>query len=133
MSVTLVVKKSGINAQFVTSALALDVAPLGVGSRIDSSPDCWVASFGEGAGGLLEQQVFSLVAQLRTKLEHVGLLLSDGHSVHVDIAGTVETGSRMFVSPDLLSELASLALPLTFTCRREEGAPESDPLSWIDG
>ncbi|MCX4964222.1 hypothetical protein OHA98_05210 [Streptomyces sp. NBC_00654] len=133
VSVTLVVARSDIDVDFVASTLGANVKPLAETSRIDSSPDSWAWSFGDSVNGTLEQQVFSLAARIRPRLENVRGLIRDGCSVHVDIAGTVETGSEMLVSPDLLSELASLGVPLTFTCRTETGVAESDPLSWLDG
>ncbi|MFI8435113.1 hypothetical protein ACIGJO_15365 [Streptomyces sp. NPDC079020] len=133
VGVTLMVAKIDIDVDFVESALGANAKTLAETSRIDSSPDSWAWSFGGSVSGTLEQQVFSLVARIRPRLENVRALIREGCSVHVDIAGTVETGSEIPVSPDVLSELASLGVPLTFTCRTESGVAESDPLSWLDG
>ncbi|MFD8991246.1 MULTISPECIES: hypothetical protein [Streptomyces] len=133
--VALVVDKDEVDSHRVSSAVGLVPERLADSSYVESASGRWTWSVrkDEDEKGALELQVRAFVAQIRPRLESLRALQSDGYAVHVDIAGTVETGSRLVVHPGVLSELASLGTPLTFTCLTEAGAPESDPLSWLDG
>ncbi|MFD4867824.1 hypothetical protein [Streptomyces sp. NPDC058412] len=131
--VALVVDKEEVDAHRVAAAVELVPELLTDGSHVESTADRWTWNVSKGERDTLEAQAFALVTQIRPRLESLLALQQDGYAVHVDIAGTAETGSKMFVPPALLSELASLGTPLTFTCLTEAGVPESDPLSWLDG
>ncbi|MCJ0874591.1 hypothetical protein [Streptomyces sp. AP-93] len=131
--VALVVGKEGVDAHRVAAAVELVPELLTDGSHVESTADRWTWNVRKGETDTLEVQTFALVTQIHPRLESLLALQRDGYAVHVDIAGTAETGSTMAVPPALLSELASLGTPVTFTCLTEAGVPESDPLSWLDG
>ncbi|KJY44670.1 hypothetical protein VR46_19170 [Streptomyces sp. NRRL S-444] len=131
--VALVVDKEEVDAHRVSSAVGLVPDVSTYSSQVESATDRWTWSVSEGEEDALELQVLTLVAQIRPRLESLLALQREGYAVHVDIAGTAETGSRLIVRPDVLSELASLGTSLTFTCLTEAGVPESDPLNWLDG
>ncbi|MER6314474.1 hypothetical protein ABT237_11990 [Streptomyces sp. NPDC001581] len=80
----------------------------------------------------LDRQVLDLVFAVRPNAEGVRALVRAGHAVSVDIAGTAETGSGMSVPPALLEALATLDLPVSFTCLSGAGEPANDPMSRLD-
>ncbi|MER6200937.1 hypothetical protein ABT234_26660 [Streptomyces sp. NPDC001586] len=132
LRVALVVAGEGLEARVVCSALALEPEASPDGSRFGSSGGRWVWNFGGSRAGSLDRQVLDLVSAVRPNAEGVRALVRAGHAVSVDIAGTAETGSGMSVPPALLEALATLDLPLGFTCLSGAGEPANDPMSWLD-
>lgn len=129
----LVVAKDGIDARNVAEVVGLGLEMLLDGSGGEWGPGTLAWNFSKEPEEELEASVLRLVAHVRSRLGAVHELLRDGHAVHVDVVGMVETGSTMTVAPELLAELASLGVPLTFTALSGVGAPEADPLDWLDG
>ncbi|MFE9933762.1 hypothetical protein [Streptomyces sp. NPDC005533] len=130
--VALVVDKQEVDAHRVAAAVKLLPELTTDASRIESAADRWTWNVSKGEGDTLENQVLTLVTQIRPRRESLMTLQRDGYAVHVDIAGTAGTGSPMVLRPAVLAELASLGVPVTVTCLSPTGSAEPDPLSWLD-
>ncbi|AYN40226.1 hypothetical protein D9753_16350 [Streptomyces dangxiongensis] len=81
----------------------------------------------EGADG----QAAELVRILSPRKPALDALREAGKAVKVDVAGVTESGSGLYISPDVLAGLAELGVPVTFTTVRESGEDEEDPLAWL--
>ncbi|MFE4373917.1 hypothetical protein ACFRMN_37940 [Streptomyces sp. NPDC056835] len=132
VNVSLAITKMDISADFVNNALGFDDDQSAHGARIYSGPHWWAYTYTEESAGDLEAMAISLTQRIRPRLDRVDALLRSGHSAQVAIAGTVETGDQLFISPTALEQLASLALPVSFTSLTLSGTQEEDPLSWLE-
>ncbi|MFC9649220.1 MULTISPECIES: hypothetical protein [unclassified Streptomyces] len=132
VNVSLAITKKDVSVDFVNSTLGLDDDRSDRGARIYSGPHWWAYTYAEESTGDLEAMAISLAHDIRPLRDKVDTLLRTGHSVQVAIAGTVETGDQLLLSPTALEHLASLALPVSFTSLTPSGAQEEDPLSWLE-
>lgn len=131
VNTSLAITKEGLDPEFVSKTLGFP-EPTSNGAVINSGPNWWAYTYDESFTGGLEEQVHSLTSQIAPRLDRVAILSKTSHAVQVAIAGTVETGSRLFVSPIALGQLASLGVPISFTSLTAQGMPDEDPLSWLD-
>jgi hypothetical protein len=131
VNTSLAVTKDSVDAAFVREVLGFNELPEGCEAVIYSGRNWWAYTYDEGAVGGLEEQVFSLVNKIKSHLDGLDALLKAGYLVQVAIAGSVETGSKLFVSPRVLGQLASLNIPISFTTLTTSGVQEEDPLGWL--
>ncbi|MFJ2214935.1 hypothetical protein ACIQVO_22825 [Streptomyces sp. NPDC101062] len=130
VNVSLAVMKDPIDAPVVCGFLGVDAVPSEPGVLVTSGQNWWAYTYGEDFGDGLESKVVALVDRFKPRLGGVGNLLETGHAVQVAIAGSVSTGSQLFLSPRVIGRLASLAMPISVTSLMD--AQEEDPLGWLD-
>lgn len=132
LNISLAVTKEAVDALFVREVLGFDELPKGGEVVVNSGLDWWAYTYGEWFSGGLEERVISLVNEIKPRLDRLDILLEAGYSIQVAVAGSVETGSQLFVSPWVLGQLASLNIPISFTTLTTPSAQEEDPLGWLD-
>ncbi|MFJ5221834.1 hypothetical protein [Streptomyces sp. NPDC088400] len=133
VNTSLAVTKNSLDAPFVCEVLGFSKLPKGGRGVVNSGSDWWAYTYVDGFTGSLEEQLISLVNEIKPLLDRLDILLKAGYSIQVAIAGSVETGSQLFVSPRALGQLASLGIPISFTTLTASGVQEEDPLGWLDG
>ncbi|MET8565044.1 hypothetical protein ABZV75_32420 [Streptomyces flaveolus] len=78
-----------------------------------------------------DEQAAALIGFLKPRKSALDALKEAGNAVKVDVAGVAESGSGLYISPDVLADLAELGVPVTFTTVRASGEDEEDPLAWL--
>ncbi|MGP3633559.1 hypothetical protein ACTU45_09345 [Streptomyces sp. 24-1644] len=132
VSTSLAITKEAVNPSFIHDTLKIDYSLAGHGCHINSGTNWWAYTYDGSAAPTLDEQISLLVGQVRPRLERLAVLLQAGHHVQVAIAGSVETGSQLFIPPPSIEQLTSLNLPVSFTTLTSTGLPEEDPLGWLD-
>ncbi|MFF2526644.1 hypothetical protein [Streptomyces liangshanensis] len=132
MNISLAVLKRNISGEAVRETLGLADEPSKFGAAVYSGPDWWAYTCVEESVGQLEAMVLHLSRLIEPRLGRVEALVHSGHSVEVAVAGTTETGDVLLLSPEALESLAVLKLPVSFTTLSVSGAPEEDPLAFLD-
>jgi hypothetical protein len=134
LSTSLVVSGAGVDSAALTAELQLGdsedfSSSEGVGF---SSGPGWVAlTVDERCSKSVDEQAAKLIAFLSPRKPALDALKKAGASVKVDVSGVAESGSGLYLSPDVLAGLAELGVPLTFTTVRASGEDEEDPLAWL--
>ncbi|MFF7973989.1 hypothetical protein [Streptomyces sp. NPDC007905] len=135
LSTSLVVSGQEVNSAFLLAELQLaDSAEFssseGVG--IYSGPGWATFTVDERHSKSADEQAAELIRFLSPRKLALDALKEAGKPVKVDMAGVAESGSGLYVSPDVLAGLAELGVPVTFTTVRASGEDEEDPLAWLD-
>ncbi|NUK05790.1 DUF4279 domain-containing protein [Streptomyces lunaelactis] len=133
INTSLAVTKVEMDSDFVNETLGFKkLALVESGPIISSGSNWWAYTFDERVSRDLDEQVASLVSQITPRLDGVKKLQDAGYAVQVAIAGTVDTGDQLCVSPRIIGMLATLGIATSFTTLTTSGTREEDPLSWLD-
>ncbi|MFD4786643.1 hypothetical protein ACFWN1_06085 [Streptomyces sp. NPDC058459] len=134
LSTSLVVTGEGVHSGLLISAMRLGgdfSLPEGVG--IYSGPGWATLTVHDRDAESADEQVTELLGFLRSREPELDALRQAGRSVQVDVSGVgSEPGSGLHFSPAVLTGLADLGIPVTFTTVTESGADPEDPLAWLD-
>lgn len=133
LNTSLAITRDKLDASAIDQALGLSRLP-GVqsGASVHSGPGWWAFTFDARCSPDLDDQVSALVSQITPHLDQLKDLIDAGHFIQVAIAGTVEVGDQLVLSPQSAGRLATLGLPVSFTTLTQENRPSDDPLSWLD-
>ncbi|KOV97212.1 MULTISPECIES: hypothetical protein [unclassified Streptomyces] len=101
------------------------------GVGIYSGPGWATLTVDERCSKCADEQAAALIGFLKPRKSALDALKEAGRSVKVDVAGVAESGSGLYISPDVLAGLAELGVPVTFTTVRASGEDEEDPLAWL--
>ncbi|KOG74144.1 hypothetical protein ADK77_06705 [Streptomyces antibioticus] len=101
------------------------------GVGIYSGPGWATLTVDERRSKCADEQAAALIGFLKPRKSALDALKEAGRSVKVDVAGVAESGSGLYISPDVLAGLAELGVPVTFTTVRASGEDEEDPLAWL--
>lgn len=101
------------------------------GVGIYSGPGWATLTVDERRSKSTDEQAAELIGFLSPRKPALDALKKAGSSVKVDVSGVAESGSGLYISPDVLAGLAELGVPLTFTTVRASGEDEEDPLAWL--
>lgn len=134
LSTSLVVSGQGVNSDFLLAELQLadgEEFSSSEGVGMYSGPGWATLTVDERHSEFAEDQAAELIRFLGPRKPALDALKAAGKSVNVDLAGVAESGTSLFVSPDVLTGLAELDIPVTFTTVRASGEDEEDPLAWL--
>ncbi|MFJ1811412.1 MULTISPECIES: hypothetical protein [unclassified Streptomyces] len=101
------------------------------GVGIYSGPGWATLTVDERHSQSTDEQAAELLRVLSPRKQALDALKEAGKTVKVDVSGIAESGSALFISPDVLAGLAELEVPVTFTTVRASGQDEEDPLAWL--
>lgn len=134
LSTSLVVSGQEVNSSSLIAELQLadsEEFSLSEGVGIYSGPGWATLTVDERHSKSADKQAAELIGFLSLRKSALDALKKAGTSVKVDVSGVAESGSGLYISPDVLAGLAELGVPLTFTTVRASGEDEEDPLSWL--
>ncbi|MGW3459889.1 hypothetical protein ACWDE9_09970 [Streptomyces olivaceoviridis] len=101
------------------------------GVGIYSGPGWATLTVDERCSKSADEQAAKLIGFLSPRKSALDALKEAGKLMKVDVAGVAESGSGLYISPDILTGLAELGVPVTFTTVRASGEDEEDPLAWL--
>jgi hypothetical protein len=134
LSTSLVVSGREVDSAFLLAELQLadgEEFSSSEGVDIYSGPGWATLTVDERHSKIADEQAAELIGFLSPRKPALDALKAAGKSVNVDLAGVAESGSSLFISPDVLAGLAELDVPVTFTTVRASGEDEEDPLAWL--
>ncbi|WP_333774262.1 hypothetical protein [Streptomyces sp. IBSBF 3136] len=134
LTTSLVASGQGMDSTSLLSEFRLadnEKFPSSEGVGIYSGPGWATLTVDERHSKSADEQAAELIRFLGPRKPALDALKKAGKSVKVDVSGVAESGSGLCVSPEVLTGLAELEIPLTFTTVRASGEDEEDPLAWL--
>lgn len=134
LTTSLVVSGQGMDSASLLSELQLaesEEFSSSEGVGIYSGPGWATLTVDERHSKSADEQAAELIRFLGPHKPALDALQKAGKSVKVDVSGVAESGSGLYVSPEVLTGLAELGIPLTYTTVRASGEDEEDPLAWL--